>query len=88
MDSSVFSFNIKFPTLINESFVSDNMELSNDHLLMIEIASGNQEAMEKLGCSIAAWLLVNFSIQMSDSVRLSSMVSCVEGPMFQLLFMK
>lgn len=48
MDSSVFSFNIKFPTLINESFVSDNMELSNDHLLMIEIASGNQEAMEKL----------------------------------------
>ena len=24
------------------------MELSNDHLLMIEIASGNQEAMEKL----------------------------------------
>ena len=48
MDSSVFSFNIKLPTLINESFVSDNMELSNDHLLMIEIASGNQEAMEKL----------------------------------------
>ncbi len=48
MDSSVFSFNIKFPTLINESFVSDDMELSNDHLLMIEIAAGNQEAMEKL----------------------------------------
>ena len=48
MDSSVFSFNIKLPTLINESFVSDNMELSNDHFLMIEIASGNQEAMEKL----------------------------------------